>query len=319
MKVIDKLYDRISFVRNAIHIEEIQKGYSKDQKFRLITKEGENYLLRIGSLETYERKQKEFSILQDLQTYGVKAPIPVDYGSLQDQNLGYSLYTFIGGVEAKDKIQELTLKEQYFCGVEAGIDLAKLHQYDPPHLVSSWYERTMNKHYRYLERYKTCGIKINGDEKIFEFIEQQKHHLKSRPNRLQHDDFQLGNLIVQDRKYAGVIDFNNFDWGDPFHDFYKLALFSSERSVSFSIGQIQGYFQEDIPDNFWRLYSIYVAMSQFSSIVWVLNNAPDETEEMIVRLARVRADHENFGKLKPAWFQENHSLEKGWNENKQQG
>ncbi|MCE7792052.1 aminoglycoside phosphotransferase family protein [Salipaludibacillus sp. CUR1] len=37
--------------------------------------------------------------------------------------------------------------------------------------------------------------------------------MKQRPNLFQHDDFHLGNIIVNNKKFAGVIDFNRYDWG----------------------------------------------------------------------------------------------------------
>ncbi|MDQ0257325.1 aminoglycoside phosphotransferase (APT) family kinase protein [Evansella vedderi] len=40
--------------------------------------------------------------------------------------------------------------------------------------------------------------------------------MKERPVVLQHDDFHCNGL------YNGMIDFNRFDWGDTWHDFYKF-------------------------------------------------------------------------------------------------
>jgi aminoglycoside phosphotransferase (APT) family kinase protein len=66
-----------------------------------------------------------------------------------------------------------------------------------------------------------------------EFIEKNERYIKNRPNLFQHDDFHAGNIIVKENRYAGVIDFNRYDWGDPIHEFYKLALFSREVSIPF--------------------------------------------------------------------------------------
>lgn len=77
---------------------------------------------------------------------------------------------------------------------------------------------------------KDKGIKIDNDDKVINYIESNAHYLKDRPNQFQHDDFHLENIILKDKKYAGVIDFNNYDWGDPFHDFVKVSLFSRETS-----------------------------------------------------------------------------------------
>ena len=117
------------------------------------------------------------------------------------------------------------------------------------------------------------------------------HYLKVRPNQFQHDDFHLENIILKDKKYAGVIDFINFDWGDPFHDFVKVSLFSRETSIPFSVGQINGYFNHNIPEDFWRLYSIYAAMAIFSSVVWSIKKSPQQLDKMIERIYVVLEDH----------------------------
>ncbi|MGM0835716.1 MAG: aminoglycoside phosphotransferase family protein [Bacillota bacterium] len=170
---------------------------------------------------------------------------------------------------------------------------------NPFELGISLWGRAMEKHNRYLDAYKSCGTKIKNDDKIINFIEENKHLLKKRPNQFQHDDFHLGNIIVKNNKYAGVIAFDNFDWGDPLHDFVKVALFQRELSVPFSIGQIKGYFNNDVPEDFWMLYSIYAAMVIFSSVVWSLRFVPDQINEMIERLHNILEDHKEFELIMP--------------------
>ena len=140
--------------------------------------------------------------------------------------------------------------EQYNIGIEAGKDLATMHTHEAPKDILPWYERAMKKHRKYLEAYKTCGIKIKNDDKIIKFIDENEMYVQNRPNRFQHDDFHLENIIVRDGKYVGVIDFNGYDWGDPLHDFVKIALFARDISIPYSIGQIEGYFNGRIPEEF---------------------------------------------------------------------
>ncbi|HDR3427906.1 TPA: aminoglycoside phosphotransferase family protein, partial [Bacillus thuringiensis] len=194
-------------------------------------------------------------------------------------------------------------KEQYDIGIEAGKDLAKMHTLEAPKNILPWYERAMKKHRKYLEAYKTCGIKIENDDKIIKFIDENEMYVKDRPNRFQHDDFHLENIIVRDGRYVGVVDFNGYDWGDPLHDFVKIALFARDISIPYSIGQIEGYFNERIPEEFWKLYAVYVGMTVFSSVVWTLRAAPHMLEDTLERLHIVLEDHKNFELLKPIWFQ----------------
>ncbi|MEH6851025.1 aminoglycoside phosphotransferase family protein, partial [Bacillus pseudomycoides] len=287
------LQEKIDFLHCANRIERLSKGYSPDEKY-VVYSDDKKFLLRIGSLEGYERKKTEFQILQRMQEYHVKSPKPIEIGILEEMNFCYTIYSFIEGVDVKEALTVLTDQEQYKIGTEAGGQLFKMHLLEAPVNIKSWYEQAMQKHYRYLDAYKESGIKIENDQKVINFIEKNKYVLKGRPNRFQHDDFHLQNIIVDNNRYAGVIDFNNFDWGDPIHDFVKVSLFQRNESIPFSIGQIQGYFKHNVPEDFWMLYSIYAGMVIFSSVVWSLRFAPHQLDEMIGRLHNILEDHKGF-------------------------
>ncbi len=102
---------------------------------------------------------------------------------------------------------------------------------------------------------KKGSYQLPKEHKILNFIENNFHLLKDRPITLLHDDFHLGHIIVQNNLYNGVIDFNGYDFGDLYHDFYNLSLFSRRHSIPFCIGQINGYFTESPDDTFWRIYA----------------------------------------------------------------
>lgn len=301
------IQERVKLLQNANKFEQLSKGYSLDKKYTVYVNDNK-LLLRVGDMEGYEKKKTEFQILKEIQRFNVQSPQPIGIGIIEELNVCYTIYSYIDGVDAKEAMDTLSEKEQYEIGIEAGIQLSRMHLCKAPSTVNSWYVRAMEKHYRYLNAYKSCGIKIKNDDKIVDFIEKNKQYIKNRSNHFQHDDFHLENIIVKDRRYAGVIDFNNFDWGDPLHDFVKVALFQRELSVPFSIGQIDGYFDKKVPEDFWMLYSIYSGMVIFSSVVWSLRFAPEQIDEMIKRLYVILEDHKNFEILKPTWYESNKLL-----------
>ncbi len=139
-------------------------------------------------------------------------------------------------------------------------------------------------------------------EQIIAWVEHRLPRIAGRPNRFQHDDFHLGNLIVRTGSLVGVIDFDQADYGDPWHDFVKLGLFTVERSIPFARGQLRGYFDGPVPDALWDVYSVYMAMALFSTLVWTIRNHPAEVAEMTERLARILATHENFSRKIPIWY-----------------
>ncbi|ARX66128.1 MULTISPECIES: aminoglycoside phosphotransferase family protein [Bacillus cereus group] len=303
MKIITARQSNIQIVKDAANIEEISKGFSPDKKYIITNANNEKYLFRTGDIKEYERKKIEFQILNEMVKRNVQAQRPIEIGILEEEGVCYSIFSYLEGEDAKKLLPTYSPKEQYDIGIEAGKDLAKMHTFEAPKDILPWYERAMKKHSKYVEVYKTCGINIKNDDKIIKFIEENEIYLKSRPNRFQHDDFHLENIIVRDGKYVGVVDFNGYDWGDPIHDFVKIALFARDISIPYSIGQIEGYFNGRIPEEFWNLYAVYVGMTVFSSVVWTLRAAPHMLDDMLERLTIVLEDHNNFELSKPIWFQ----------------
>ncbi|HDX9712581.1 aminoglycoside phosphotransferase [Bacillus cereus] len=303
MKIITARQSNIQIVKDAANIEEISKGFSPDKKYIITNANNEKYLFRTGDIKEYERKKIEFQILNEMVKRNVQAQRPIEIGILEEEGVCYSIFSYLEGEDAKKLLPTYSPKEQYDIGIEAGKDLAKMHTYEAPNNILPWYERAMKKHSKYVEVYKTCGINIKNDDKIIKFIEENEIYLKNRPNRFQHDDFHLENIIVRDARYVGVVDFNGYDWGDPIHDFVKIALFARDISIPYSIGQIEGYFNGRIPEEFWNLYAVYVGMTVFSSVVWTLLAAPHMLDDMLERLTIVLEDHNNFELSKPIWFQ----------------
>ena len=60
---------------------------------------------------------------------------------------------------------------------------------------------------------------------IISYLEKQLPLLQQRPVVYQHGDFHVGNFIYLPTRQVGVIDFNRWDFGDPYEEFYKLQFF----------------------------------------------------------------------------------------------
>ncbi|MBC3889413.1 phosphotransferase [Acetobacterium paludosum] len=73
-------------------------------------------------------------------------------------------------------------------------------------------------------------MKISGDEVALKFINDNLDKIWLKPQVYQHGDFLSENLILTpDGKFV-VIDFNHWEIGDPYEEFYKLESFRTEVS-----------------------------------------------------------------------------------------
>jgi aminoglycoside phosphotransferase (APT) family kinase protein len=296
------LITQIPLISNYKEVIEIKKGFSSDEKYLIHMQDGNNkLLLRLFNVEELELKKSEYSILERMQEYHVTCSRPISIGEVGNQ--GYMITSYIEGKDAEDEISTYSDEDQFNMGFEAGKELRKMHQLSAPEHISSWYSRKVEKHNRYIDAYLECGIKVKNDKRLMKFIDENIHLMKVRPNLFQHDDFHLGNIIVNNNKFAGVIDFNRYDWGDPYHEFLKIGIFSRGVSIPFSIGQIRGYFNNNEPEeDFWRLYSLYMAMCVFSTVVWTLKTIPNNMNEMLDKVYMYLEDHDYFSRLKPKWY-----------------
>lgn len=298
----NKLIKQIPFIRDCKETIEIKKGFSSDDKYLIHMQEGNNkLLLRMFNIEEMELKKAEYSILKRMQDYNISCSQPISIG--EAGNRGYMITSYIEGKDAEEEISTYSDPEQFNIGMEAGKELRKMHQLSAPDHIPSWYSRKVEKHRNYIDAYLACEVKVKNDQEIMHFIDDNIHLMKQRPNLFQHDDFHLGNIVVNNKKFAGVIDFNRYDWGDPIHEFLKIGIFSREVSIPFSIGQIRGYFNNKEPDEeFWRLYSLYLAMCVFSTVIWTLKTIPDNINEMLDKVYLFLEDHDYFSRLKPKWY-----------------
>jgi len=298
-----QLMERIPSIRACMGLELILKGYSSQLKYKVIRDGGTNWLLRVSALDHHARMQAEFNMIQEIHNHGVQCPEAVEIGRLDDLSISYYILTYIDGDEATEVLPKLPHNIQHQIGVSAGIDLRQMHTFPAPTWIRPWSKRCIEKFNKYVEVYRNCGVRLRHDDFILSLVERNSWLMLGRPSVFQHDDFHVGNIIVQTDSYSGVIDFNRFDWGDPIHDFVKVAMFSRDVSVPFSIGQIEGYFHgATVPETFWELYRLYLAMTVVSSIVWTQRVVPHEMDKMIRRLNRVMEDHEDFRSCKPTWF-----------------
>jgi len=299
--IIENVIDRIPYFTGYSSVEKVDKGYSPDDKY-IVIKGFKKYLLRISDIKYFHEREKEFNLLQELEKRNIQSQQPFIFEKLINDEICFMVIEYIEGTPAIETFKNCSNHIQHQIGIEAGRELYKIHQILAPDYVSKWDDRQSKKYRYYLGEYHKGNFKLNQDRKIIDYIEDHLHLIKDRPTTLLHDDFHLEHIIISDFTYKGIIDFNGYDYGDPYHDFYNLSLFSRRISEPFIIGQIEGYFSSEPSDYFWRIYSLYAAMSIFSTIVWTTKNDPHSIDDALERIELILEDHDYFNRIKPKWY-----------------
>lgn len=289
--------------KDWIRVEALEKGWSSDRKYQVFTKSGEQLLLRLSAPEQIEAKKKEFGIIRKFAGAGFSLSQPLDLWQSGDGSV-CMLLRWVEGEDLEAVLPGFSEEEQYRLGREAGGILKKIHSI-PLEAQDVPAQSKKAKKLRQLDRYEASeNLRIAGDEPILRFIRENIEQIwQERPAYL-HGDFHPGNLICQPDGSIGVIDFNRWEAGDPYEEFYKLQSFGREISIPYSCGQLDAYFGDTVPEAFWRAQAVYVAHASLYSIKWAEPFGTAEIEGMVRRCRMAMEDYDGFRRLIPAWYTE---------------
>lgn len=155
-----------------------------------------------------------------------------------------------------------------------------------------------------LSRYESSNVRVANDEIAVKYVKENIHKIWKEKPVYQHGDFHPGNLIYMENGEIGVIDFNRWEVGDPYEEFYKLESFARELSIPYCIGQIQAYFNDDIPEDFWSILAVYVAHASLFSIKWAEKFGQADIAAMAERCMVAFEDYDYFRRNIPVWYKE---------------
>lgn len=288
-----------------VKIEKIERGWSNDDKFYIETYDNQKLILRTANIEKFKEKQKEFSIIKKYAKTGIHMSQPIGFGTYDDNKKVYMLLTWIEGEDLEGALMYLNKEKQYLLGREAGNILKKIHRIkvvkeDVPK------QSKVEKKLKQLEKYETSNVRIKNDELAVHFIKNNIDKIWRNNPVYQHGDFHPGNMVLTPNMQLGVIDFNRWEVGDPYEEFYKLESFATEVSIPYCIGQIDAYFDDCIPSDFWETLAVYVAHATLYSIKWAESFGQQEIANMIRICHKSMYHYNNFKSNVPLWYKSNY-------------
>ena len=217
------------------------------------------------------------------------------------------LLSWIEGNDLESVLPHLSDEEQYLLGRQAGVILKKIHSInvapvDVPNTTKK------DKKLLQLSRYEESNVRIENDEIAIKYVKDNIKNIWTKEPVYMHGDFHPGNLIYMNDGSIGVIDFNRWEVGDPYEEFYKLDSFGIELSVPYCIGQVDAYFDDDIPLDFWKVHAVYVAHSSLFSIKWAEKFGQSDIDGMVRRAKQAFDNYNDFSKYIPNWYTNKYSM-----------
>lgn len=201
--------------------EPIDKGWSEDKKYCVADKSGIRYLLRVSDIAQRDAKQAEFNMMKQAASLGVPMCQPVEFGVCEDGV--YSIQSWIDGEDAEQVILGYSDTEQYAYGLEAGHILRKIHSIPAPASQEDWETRFNRKMDNKIKKYGECSVKYENGQAFIDYINENRHLLKNRPQVYQHGDYHIGNMMIDRSGRLCIIDFNRNDYGDPWEEFNRIG------------------------------------------------------------------------------------------------
>ena len=284
---------------NFISKEPIDKGWSGDKKYRVTDENGTKYLLRISDIAQHDIKQSEFDMMKQVARLGVSMCQPVEFGTCDDGV--YSIQSWIDGEDAEETIAAQSDAKQYAYGLEAGSILRKIHSIPAPAIQEDWQSRFGRKMDYKIRKYGECPIKYENGQAFIDYINENRHLLKNRPQTYQHGDYHIGNMMLGNDSKLYIIDFDRYDFGDPWEEFNRI-VWCAQKSPLFASGMVDGYFDSDVPLEFWKLLALYISSNTLSSVYWAIPFGQEEVNTMLNQAKEVLTWYDNMRNPIPAWY-----------------
>lgn len=277
----------------------IEKGWSNEKKYKIVDKTGQAYLLRITPVEQYERKKAEYENMKKVSALGIPMCQPIEFGTCEEGV--YSLQSWTDGKDAEEVIPNLSDEQVYKYGYEAGGILRKIHSVPAPEGVGSWEDSFNRKMNRKIENYRNCPLKYEGGDAFISYIEEHRHLLKNRSMTYQHGDYHIGNLMIDSEGKLVVIDFNRNEYGDPWEEFNRI-VWCAQAAPLFASGMVDGYFESEVPNEFWDLLALYISSNTLSSLPWAIPFGQGEIDVMMKQASEVLDWYDGMRNTVPKWY-----------------
>lgn len=279
-------------------VELLNKGWSNDKKYILTDYNNETYLLRISDVALYDKRLTQFNLLNSLISNNLNCPKPIEFGNINEDNI-YILLTYMEGEPAEAEIEKYNNIEQYRLGIEAGKIMKEIHRFNLSNDLS-WWDKYKEKAIRKISVYKNSNLKHKNSEFLIKYYEKNLELMKDRPQVLTHGDFHLGNMLIHNNHIV-VLDFDKMNIADPY-DELKPYYWNVIRSKYFETGLINGYFENKIPEDFFKILKFYTIEVLISHLPWAMTFGEKEVKIAFEMYDNVNEWYEDFNLEVPNWY-----------------
>ena len=179
--------------------------------------------------------------------------------------------------------------------------LRTIHSLPLPFEPEPWAVRYGRKLDAKLAAYESSPLKYEKGALYLDLLGRERHLTENRPMVWHHGDYHCGNLMLDSQLRTWVIDFDREDIGDPWYEFNRI-IWDVRVGAEYATGMVDGYFDGQIPEEFWRLMRLYQCQNMISSLPWAAGFGEEE-----IRIARENAElvlrwYDDLREVVPSWY-----------------
>lgn len=108
-------------------------------------------------------------------------------------------------------------------------------------------------------------------------------------------------MMLDEGGVLTVIDFDKDDFGDPWEEFNRI-VWCAQAAPAFASGLVDGYFDGEVPMEFWRLLALYISSNTLGSLPWAIPFGEKEISVMRAQAAQVLGWYDDMKNVVPGWY-----------------
>jgi len=254
----------LSPILNITFAERLVKALT-DRKFYVETAQGEKRLLRICTTEHYDWLESDARAYDYMAASGINVMRLIGMDIFHEGTLAYQLFTWFDGEDLAEVLPRMNYAEQYSAGIKSGSVLRKLHALSPMYDDEPWGVRFRRRVQEKIQSYNDKLIKSREVDLLLRYLQDNMELLDNRPQTFTHGDWNAGNMMFCPDGQIGVIDFGSAQSRDPWFEFREMSCYP-DSSPHFHTGHINGYFEDEPPIEFFRMFAYYMAFATFEGM-----------------------------------------------------
>jgi aminoglycoside phosphotransferase (APT) family kinase protein len=245
---------------------------------------GERFLFKVHRRPHPGRMRRFLNLAQLMHDEGVPHPT-VRWSDVERRTLAapYYIQDFIGGEDAARSQSVLSFTDQNRIGSELGDGLRRLHAVayvDTPLPWAAEFDDRMRT--RAVECRTLDALDLADQERVLAHYEERRWALEDVPRRLTHDDLNLANLLLQQRRdgwhFVAFLDFERARGRDILLDLVRLESWTLPAIPAMAAPFRATYAAVD-DENARARSEIYEVYLLLAGIVWYRENELPEREK----------------------------------------